>query len=158
MLGDTVKFTSIAPYRLVVTGRITHFISAFGEHVIAEEVDYAIRLVSAQMKAEVIEYTVAPQVNPEGELPYHEWFVEFGKLPVDIEAFRIAVDTVLQSKNSYYKDLIQGGILQNLKIKRMKKNAFISFMREEGKLGGQNKMPRLANNREIASKLAAYAY
>ena len=158
VLGDTVKFTSIAPYRLTVTGRITHFISAFGEHVIAEEVDYAIRLVSAQMKAEVIEYTVAPQVNPEGELPYHEWFVEFGKLPVDIEAFRIAVDTVLQSKNSYYKDLIQGGILQNLKIKRMKKNAFISFMREEGKLGGQNKMPRLANNREIASKLAAYAY
>ena len=158
IIGDTVKFTSIAPYRLVVTGRISHFISAFGEHVIAEEVDYAIRLVSEQMQVEIIEYTVAPQVNPVGELPYHEWFVEFGKLPPDLEAYRVAVDTVLQSKNSYYKDLIQGGILQPLKIKRMKKNSFISFMREEGKLGGQNKMPRLANNRDIASKLVAYAY
>lgn len=158
VIGDTVKFTSLEPYRLIVTGRISHFISAFGEHVIAEEVDYAIRLVSAEMHAEVIEYTVAPQVNPDGELPYHEWFVEFGKLPADVEAFRVAVDRVLQSKNSYYKDLIQGGILQTLKIKRMKKNAFISYMREEGKLGGQNKMPRLANNREIATKLAAYAY
>lgn len=158
IIGDTIKFTSLAPYRLVVTGRISHFISAFGEHVIAEEVDYAIRLVSAEMNAEVIEYTVAPQVAPIGELPYHEWFIEFGKVPADFEVFRKAVDTAMQGKNSYYKDLIEGGILQTLKIRPMKKNAFITYMRDEGKLGGQNKMPRLANNREIANKLVAYAY
>lgn len=157
IIGDTVRFTSVSPYRLVVTGRISHFISAFGEHVIAGEVDAAIQDQSGENGAEVTEYTVAPQVNPpQGELPYHEWFIEFGKAPADLNAYRINLDSALQRKNSYYKDLIQGGILQPLKITLMQKDTFISYMRKEGKLGGQNKMPRLANNREIAEQLSSY--
>lgn len=156
IIGDTVKFTSVKPYRLVVTGRISHFISAFGEHVIGEEVDYAIRSVTDAMHAGIAEFTVAPMVNPVGELPYHEWFIEFSREPADPEAFRLALDNALQSRNTYYKDLITGGILQPLKITSMKANAFIAYMRAEGKLGGQNKMPRLANDRVIAGKLAPY--
>lgn len=159
ILGDTVKFSSLNPFRVIVSGRINHFISAFGEHVIAEEVDFAIRKASESMHAEIVEFTVAPQVSPEpgSELPYHEWFIEFGKQPVDLEVFRVALDSALQSRNSYYKDLVGGGILQSLKIRIMQKGAFIEFMRKEGKLGGQNKLPRLSNNRDIAIKITDYA-
>ncbi|HEY9559361.1 MAG TPA: GH3 auxin-responsive promoter family protein, partial [Anseongella sp.] len=156
-IGDTVRFVSKDPYRLVVTGRIKHFISAFGEHVIAEEVEEALMSVATGEGVGVIEFTVAPQVQPAaGELPYHEWFVEFETPPAEMERFRLQVDEALQQRNVYYFDLIQGKILQPLHIRLLRKGAFIDYMRSEGKLGGQNKVPRLSNDRKIAEKLGAY--
>ncbi|UKJ06206.1 GH3 auxin-responsive promoter family protein [Solitalea lacus] len=154
-IGDTVKFVSKNPYRIIVTGRIKHFISAFGEHVIGEEVEYALMTVAKEEGVDVVEFTVAPQVNdPEGGLPFHEWFVEFGShQPKDIEQFRSKVDKLMQQKNVYYFDLIEGNVLQPLKIRKMQKDSFINYMRSKGKLGGQNKMPRLSNDRKIADEL-----
>jgi hypothetical protein len=156
-IGDTVKFISKNPYRILVTGRIKHYISAFGEHVIAEEVEYALLSEAKKEGIEITEFTVAPQVNPEnGTLPYHEWFVEFAKAPIDAEAFRLKVDNALQKKNSYYFDLIDGKILQPLVLRSLEKDAFIDYMRSQGKLGGQNKVPRLSNDRKIADELQRY--
>jgi len=156
-LGDTVKFVSKNPYKIVVTGRIKHYISAFGEHVIGEEVEHALMSVAYEEGVDVIEFTVAPQVSPEkGQLPYHEWFIEFGKQPVDITTFALKVDKALQKKNIYYFDLIEGNILQPLVIQSLKKDTFINYMRSQGKLGGQNKVPRLSNDRKIAEGLEAY--
>lgn len=155
-IGDTVKFVSINPYKILVTGRIKHFISAFGEHVIAEEVEASILKTAKEEKVDIVEFTVAPQVQTTGELPYHEWFIEFGNQPKDMEKFAAKIDNRLQEKNSYYKDLIQGNILQQLKISVMQKGAFIHYMKSKGKLGGQNKVPRLSNDRTIADELAAY--
>ena len=156
-LGDTVKFTSINPYKIVVTGRIKHFISAFGEHVIGEEVEQALMEVAQKENVEIIEFTVAPQVNPSvNELPFHEWFIEFGKAPQDLASFSKKVDALMQQRNIYYADLIKGNILQPLKIRTLKRNTFIDYMREQGKLGGQNKVPRLANDRVIADMLESY--
>lgn len=156
-IGDTIKFISKKPYRLLVTGRIKHFISAFGEHVIGEEVEHALLSVANASGLEITEFTVAPQVNdPDGGLPYHEWFIEFGKLPTDMEAFRLEVDQALQEKNAYYFDLIVGNVLQTLKIRVLQKDSFINYMKNQGKLGGQNKVPRLSNDRAIADVLSAY--
>ncbi|MFM7681519.1 MAG: GH3 auxin-responsive promoter family protein [Bacteroidota bacterium] len=152
-IGDTVKFTSIQPYRIVVTGRIKHFISAFGEHVIGEEVDKAMIKACAQTGAEVTEFTVAPQVDVGEGLPYHEWFIEFAKKPEDIAVFRDILDKEMTLQNTYYKDLIKGNILQKLVLREMEKNAFVEFMKSVGKLGGQNKIPRLSNDRKIADEL-----
>jgi hypothetical protein len=156
-IGDTVKFVSRNPYKILVTGRIKHFISAFGEHVIGEEVEQALWSVAGEEGVQITEFTVAPQVTPEaGELPYHEWFIEFSKGPEDLEAFRKKVDVALQKKNIYYFDLIAGRILQPLVIRSLKKDAFVDYMREEGKLGGQNKVPRLSNDRKIADRLIRF--
>jgi phenylacetate-coenzyme A ligase PaaK-like adenylate-forming protein len=153
-IGDTVKFVSKDPYKIVVTGRIKHFISAFGEHVIGEEVEHALLSVANEEGVGITEFTVAPQVTPEGtELPYHEWFVEFSNPPADLDAFSEKVDVALQKKNIYYFDLIEGKILRPLVIRSLKKDAFVDYMRAEGKLGGQNKVPRLSNDRKIADSL-----
>lgn len=159
-LGDTVKFVSTDPYKIVVTGRIKHYISAFGEHVISEEVEKALMTAAIEQHAEVIEFTVAPQVNPpqsEGALPFHEWFIEFAHPPDDLEKFRLTIDRNLQEQNIYYRDLIQGHVLQPLKIQPLRKDAFISYMRSKGKLGGQNKVPRLSNDRNIVEELTVFA-
>ena len=155
-LGDTVKFVSIDPYRLVVTGRIKHFISAFGEHVIGEEVEQALLEVAAEMKVSVIEFTVAPYIQQAQGKSYHEWFIEFEKKPSDMVLFSKKLNEVLCSKNAYYEDLIAGSILAPLHINQMQKNAFINYMRSQGKLGGQNKVPRLSNDRTIANELTQY--
>lgn len=156
-IGDTVKFVSLNPYKIVVTGRIKHFISAFGEHVIGEEVEHALLSVANEEGVEITEFTVAPQVNPlVGQLPYHEWFVEFAKAPTDLTAFALKVDVALQRKNIYYFDLIEGNILQPLRITALQKEAFVNYMKAEGKLGGQNKVPRLSNDRKIAEGLVGY--
>ena len=155
-IGDTVKFTSLQPYRIVVTGRIKHFISAFGEHVIGEEVDKAMIKACAQTGAEVTEFTVAPQVDGGEGLPYHEWFIEFAKKPEDIAVFRDILDKEMTLQNTYYKDLITGNILQKLVLREMEKNAFVEYMKSVGKLGGQNKIPRLSNDRKIADELGQW--
>ncbi|WP_417884625.1 GH3 auxin-responsive promoter family protein [Zunongwangia sp.] len=153
-VGDTVLFTSTKPYRLRVSGRIKHYISAFGEHVIAKEVEEALQKASKETNAQINEFTVAPQVNPtEGELPYHEWFIEFDKEPENNAKFQQLLDVSLQEQNSYYLDLIEGNILQPLKITEVPKDGFQNYMKSIGKLGGQNKLPRLSNDRKIAEAL-----
>lgn len=156
-LGDTVQFTSVKPYRLQVTGRIKHFISAFGEHVIGKEVEQAMLAATAALHATVTEFTVAPQITPpEGGLPHHEWFVEFEQMPRDLEAFAKMLDEQMLKQNIYYKDLIEGHILRRLVLRPVCKNAFRTYMKSQGKLGGQNKVPRLSNDRKIADALQAY--
>ncbi len=155
-IGDTVRFVSTDPYRLVVTGRIKHYISAFGEHVIGEEVERSLLQAAREFNTHIVEFTVAPMIQTTGELPYHEWFVEFEHEPDNMKAFAERVDNALRHKNIYYNDLITGNILQPLKIRSMEKNAFISYMRSLGKLGGQNKVPRLSNDRTIAEGMAAF--
>jgi hypothetical protein len=153
-LGDTIQFISKNPYRIVVSGRIKHFISAFGEHVIAKEVEYAMQQAVEASGAKVNEFTVIPQISPEGnQLPYHEWLVEYEKEPDDMATFRTVLDSALQQQNSYYLDLIEGKILQPLKITTIRKDGFRAYMKSKGKLGGQNKVQRLYNNREDAEGL-----
>ena len=152
-IGDTVKFVSKDPYRIVVSGRIKHFISAFGEHVISEEVDAAIQEACEKTGAELFEYHVAPQVQTKGELPYHEWIIEFSKMPDSLQNFRDIVDQAMCRKNIYYQDLIKGQILQKAIIKIVPHGTFIAYMKSQGKLGGQNKVPRLMNDRKLADAL-----
>ena len=153
-IGDTVKFVSKSPYRIKVTGRIKHFISAFGEHVIGEEVEYALMTAAKEINLTIAEFTVAPQVNPiDRGLPYHEWFIETAQNISDLPAFAARVDELLQTKNVYYKDLINGKVLRTLQIKILPAGTFINYMKKEGKLGGQNKVPRLSNDRKIADQL-----
>ncbi len=152
-IGDTIEFISLKPHRIIVTGRIKHFISAFGEHVISKEVEEAMQLTTKSINASVTEYTVAPKIDVEGELPYHEWFVEFENDPKDLNAFSLKLDEYLQQQNSYYFDLIQGKVLQPLKVTKIEKSGFHKYMKSKGKLGGQNKIPRLSNDRKIADEL-----
>ena len=152
-IGDTVQFTSLKPYRVIVSGRIKHFISAFGEHVIGKEVEQAFKEATENTSITVNEFTVAPQINPSNGLPYHEWFVEFENLPENEAKFIEALDNSLQQQNSYYYDLIAGKVLQPLKLTKIKKDGFQNYMKSIGKLGGQNKIPRLSNDRKIADKL-----
>ncbi len=150
-IGDTVKFVSKNPYRIIVSGRIAHYTSAFGEHIIGEEVDHAIKTTVEKCGGEIIEFHLAPQVNPPArELPFHEWFIEFDVMPSDISAFRNTLEEVMMKKNIYYNDLIKGNVLQPLKIRRVKKGGFNEYMKTQGKLGGQNKIPKLANDRKVA--------
>lgn len=155
-IGDTVRFVSLNPYRIVVTGRIKHFISAFGEHVIGEEVEHALLSVANQMGIGITEFTVAPFVSQDGGPSYHEWFIEFQTVPSNLTAFAEAVDAALCLKNVYYNDLITGNILQVLRIRPLQAGAFVHYMKAEGKLGGQNKVPRLSNDRNMADALSSY--
>ncbi|MCK0130270.1 GH3 auxin-responsive promoter family protein [Flavobacteriaceae bacterium F08102] len=155
-LGDTVQFTSLFPHRVIVSGRIKHFISAFGEHVIAKEIEHALQETISESTISVNEFTVAPQINPTKGLPYHEWFIEFDQKPENMDNFITKIDTALQSQNSYYFDLIQGKVLQPLKVRVVKKGGFQAYMKSVGKLGGQNKVPRLSNDRKIADRLQDY--
>ena len=155
-IGDTVKFISTNPYRIVVTGRTKHFISAFGEHVISEEVEHSLMKAAAEEGVNIVEFTVAPMVQQGKGKSYHEWFIEFEQAPKNIHEFATKVDLCLQQKNIYYKDLIAGNILQPLHINSLQKNAFIDYMRSIGKLGGQNKVPRLSNDRIIVNELKKY--
>ena len=152
-IGDTIQFTSLAPFRVIVSGRIKHFISAFGEHVIAKEVEQALLVALKTTDIRVSEFTVAPQTAPAEGLPFHEWFIEFENPPLDFDTFAAQIDTALQDQNSYYLDLIQGKVLQPLKITQVPKGGFQDYMKTIGKLGGQNKTPRLSNDRKIADAL-----
>ncbi len=155
-IGDTVKFVSLNPYRVVVTGRVKHFISAFGEHVIGEEVEQAMLKATQEMDAQVIEFTVAPMIQQAAGKSYHEWLIAFEKQPKDMQAFAALLNKHMCEKNVYYNDLITGNILEPLHITVLHKDAFINYMRSEGKLGGQNKVPRLSNDRKLAEGLSQY--
>ena len=153
-IGDTVQFTSTKPYRVIVSGRIKHFISAFGEHVIGKEVEQAINEAMKEFQFSISEFTVAPQTNPKkDELPYHEWLIEFQSPPKNLIQIAAFIDKSMQNQNTYYRDLIEGKVLQPLKISNLEEGSFNAFMKSQGKLGGQNKVPRLSDNRKIADKL-----
>lgn len=155
-IGDVVRFINKKPYRILVSGRTKHFTSAFGEHVIGYEVEEAMKATLEKHPAQITEFHLAPEVNPKEGLPYHEWFIEFEKEPSNLEEFRQELDNQLRKRNTYYDDLISGNILQTLKISRLKKNAFQEYAKSQGKLGGQNKIPRLANDRKIGDLLEKY--
>lgn len=157
-IGDTVKFVSKNPYRIIISGRIKHFISAFGEHVIGEEVEKAMKLTMQKFPSvELVEFTVAPNVAPLDGMPHHQWLIEFANPPEDIENFSLELDNQLRQLNVYYDDLITGNILRTLQIVSLKESSFISYMKSLGKLGGQNKVPRLSNDRKIAEELVKFA-
>ena len=149
-IGDTIAFTSTKPYRIIVTGRIKHYISAFGEHVIGKEVETALQNAISGTNISVNEFTVAPQINPKNGLPYHEWLIEFDSQPEDLDAFAQKIDTAMRQQNVYYDDLIKGNVLRTIVITKVAKNGFQEYMKSIGKLGGQNKLPRLSNDRKIA--------
>jgi hypothetical protein len=154
-IGDTIRFVSTEPYRILVTGRIKHFISAFGEHVIGEEVEYSLMKAAKEENISIREFTVAPVI---GEVrSYHEWFVEFENTPDDLQRFAERVDNNLRQKNIYYDDLISGNILSPLNIRPVRRNGFIDYMKSIGKLGGQNKVPRLSNDRKVVQDLERFA-
>ncbi|HTE12955.1 MAG TPA: GH3 auxin-responsive promoter family protein [Chitinophagaceae bacterium] len=155
-LGDTVKFLSLDPYRIVVTGRIKHFISAFGEHVIGEEVEYSLMKAAEEENVSITEFTVAPMIQQGNGKSFHEWFVEFENPPKSLHSFAEKVDNNLRKKNIYYDDLIAGNILKQLQITQVQKNGFIEYMKSIGKLGGQNKVPRLSNDRKVADELGKW--
>lgn len=152
-IGDTVQFTSLKPYRVIVSGRIKHFISAFGEHVIGKEVEEALKQATQNTNVTINEFTVAPQITPNKGLPYHEWFIEFETEPNNLEEFALKIDNAMRQQNSYYNDLIEGNVLRTVVITKVPKNGFQEYMKSIGKLGGQNKLPRLSNDRTIADKL-----
>ena len=152
-IGDTVQFTSLKPYRVIVSGRIKHYISAFGEHVIGKEVESALQEAMAGTTIRVNEFTVAPQINPAEGLPYHEWFIEFENEPEDSVSFAEAIDNAMRKQNVYYDDLIVGHVLRKVVITKVAKNGFQEYMKSIGKLGGQNKIPRLSNDRKIVDLL-----
>ncbi len=153
-IGDTVQFTSLKPYRVIVSGRIKHYISAFGEHVIGKEVESALQEAMEGTDVRVNEFTVAPQITPTEGLPYHEWFIEFdsekSEQPNNLEDFALKIDNAMRKQNVYYDDLIVGNVLRTLVITKVPKNGFQEYMKSIGKLGGQNKLPRLSNDRKIA--------
>lgn len=153
-IGDTVMFTSTAPYRVKVTGRVAHYTSAFGEHVIAAEAENAVSRAAQATGAVVAEFTLAPQITPQEGLPYHEWFVEFSREPEDMQAFCRQIDESMQAQNIYYRDLIEGGILRPAVVNTLPEGSFTAYMKSVGKLGGQNKIPRLSNDRKIADALS----
>jgi phenylacetate-coenzyme A ligase PaaK-like adenylate-forming protein len=155
-IGDTIKFVSLNPYKIIVSGRIKHFISAFGEHVIAEEVEQALLQAANDESIGIVEFTVAPNIGQDKGKSHHEWFIEFENIPNNLQAFAKKVDDNLRKKNVYYNDLIAGNILQQLKINIVAKNGFINYMKSVGKLGGQNKVPRLSNDRKMADELMRF--
>jgi hypothetical protein len=152
-IGDTVQFTSLQPYRVIVSGRIKHYISAFGEHVIGKEVELALKEAMEGTDVRVNEFTVAPQINPNEGLPYHEWFIEFENEPKDLSAFALRIDAAMRKQNVYYDDLIVGNVLRTIVVTKVQQNGFQGYMKSQGKLGGQNKLPRLTNDRKIADLL-----
>ncbi len=155
-IGDTIKFTSTKPYKIIVSGRIKHFLSAFGEHVIAEEVENSMKIATKDHGVTIREFTVAPNINPKEGLPCHEWYIEFETQPKDINAFSKTLESEMLNQNIYYKDLIHGRIIKPLKVISVKKGGFNEYMKSVGRLGGQNKVPRLSNDRKIVDKLNTY--
>ncbi len=152
-IGDTVQFTSLQPYRVIVSGRIKHYISAFGEHVIGKEVERALQEAIIGKKISINEFTVAPQITPNEGLPYHEWFIEFENEPENFDVFAEALDDAMRKQNIYYDDLIVGNVLRKVVVTKVVKNGFQDYMKSIGKLGGQNKIPRLSNDRKIVDLL-----
>lgn len=156
MPGDTVKFTSTSPYKIKVTGRTKHFINAFGEEVMIENTDKALAITCQELDTAVTEYTVAPIYFNNHEKGGHEWLIEFESTPKDINLFTKKLDLNLQLINSDYEaKRFKGMALDQLVIRSLPKGSFHNWMKEKGKYGGQNKVPRLANHRKYLEEILA---
>lgn len=156
IIGDTVRFTSLNPYRMVISGRTKHFINVFGEEVIIENAEQALDKACQQTGATVIEYTVAPQFMEGNKSGAHEWLIEFDRAPDSLERFRDVLDQALQAINSdyeakRYKDMA----LKKLIVHQARPKSFYQWLKEKGRLGGQFKVPRLSNNRKHLDELLA---
>ncbi len=152
-IGDTVEFTSRNPYRIRVTGRIKHFISAFGEHVISKEIEDALTNMTTTLGLSIAAFTVAPMIEDTDGLSYHEYLLELESGPADEIKMATILDQSVQEANSYYRDLRQSAMLATPKITLLDTGTFSAYMRRQGKQGGQNKVPILSNNRIIADGL-----
>lgn len=154
MIGDTVRFTSLNPYRIRVSGRTKHHINVFGEELMVENTDQAIAMTCKSTRAEISDYTVAPVFMQGREKGAHEWIIEFRKLPDDVEEFRRQLDLNLQSVNSDYEAKRYNNMTLNpLILNVARPNLFYDWLKENGKLGGQHKIPRLSNHRDYLEQL-----
>jgi len=155
-IGDTVMFVNLNPYKIVITGRIKHYISAFGEHVISKEVETALDLCLTKFGGEVFSFTVCPNISPKNGLPHHDWFIEFIKKPTNFSSFCEYLDTSLRKQNIYYNDLVKNNIIKPLVVNCVKVGSFNNYMKSIDKLGGQNKCPSISNDRKIGNFLSNY--
>ena len=151
--GDTVKFTNLKPYKIIVTGRINQSLSAFGEHVILKEVELSVEKAVYKTGLMVKEFTVAPKFKSKISPARHEWFIEFENSLVDTKVFAKELDIELRNQNKYYRDLVEGKIIAKPEIRKIVKDGFKKYMKSVGKLGGQNKIPKISSNRKIVDQL-----
>ncbi len=154
MIGDTIKFTSLQPYRIAITGRTKHFINAFGEELVVENADKALTYACAETGARIKDYTVAPVYLKENKAGYHEWLIEFEKAPSDRFIFTQLLDQRLREVNSDYDAKRKGDLTLTMPVIRiLPQNTFYIWMKSRGKLGGQHKVPRLCNDRKYADEI-----
>jgi hypothetical protein len=154
LLGDTVQFTSLRPFKIKVTGRLKHYMNAFGEEVIVDNADKAIAIASAKTNSVVKDYTAAPVFFTEAENGAHEWLIEFEKEPLDLQAFIFELDSALQSINSDYESKRYKSIALRMPIVHsLEKGTFNKWLKTKGKLGGQHKVPRLSNERTLIEEI-----
>ena len=158
LIGDTIKFTSLNPFRFEITGRTKHFINAFGEELIIENADTAIINAAEKTNSIILEYTAAPIYMTNKKAGSHEWLIEFEKMPENMEDFANILDSQLKTLNSDYESKRQNNLNLNFPVIRpLKKGVFYGWLKSKGKLGGQHKIPRLYNNREYIDEIIEYA-
>lgn len=157
IIGDTVKFVSLSPYRLIITGRTQHYINTFGEEVMVDNAEKALEKACKITRATVKEYTVAPVFMQDKTSGRHQWLIEFNQSPVDINQFRLLLDSALCELNSDYEAKRRNNItLQMLELIVLPTNTFYNFYKQQNKLGGQNKVPRLSNDRKVVESILTY--
>jgi len=154
MLGDTIKFTSIKPFKIKVSGRLKHYINAFGEEVIVDNTDKAITIASEKTGAVVSDYTAAPIYFSDSTNGAHEWLIEFEKEPPSLDEFTKELDSSLKTINSDYEAKRYKDIALSLPVVHaINKGTFTAWLRSKGKLGGQHKVPRLSNERTLIEEI-----
>ncbi|MGH2648630.1 MAG: hypothetical protein ACRDE8_13725, partial [Ginsengibacter sp.] len=154
LVGDTVQFASLHPFKIKVTGRLKHYMNAFGEEVIVDNTDRAIAIASEKTNAIVTDYTAAPVFFSEHENGAHEWLIEFDKLPVNMEEFILALDDALKSVNSDYEAKRYKNIALRMPVVHiLETGTFREWLKQSGKLGGQHKVPRLSNERHLIEEI-----
>jgi len=154
LIGDTIRFTSLHPFRIKIVGRTKSFLNAFGEELVIENAEDALDFACKKTSAIVKEYTVAPLYFDERDSGTHQWLIEFEKVPYDLDIFTKELDLFLQEINSDYEvKRTNNLILRMPKIESLKIGTFYKWLKQKRKLGGQNKVPRLSNNREIAEEI-----
>lgn len=158
LLGDTIQFTSLNPFRIKVSGRVKHYINAFGEEVIVDNTDRAIAMACEKTNAIVNDYTAAPVYFSDNNNGAHEWLIEFEKEPENIQEFAYELDCALKAVNSDYEAKRHKDIALRMPvIHRLQKNIFNQWLKQKGKLGGQHKVPRLSNDRKYLEEILSFA-
>ena len=155
IIGDVIRFITLDPYRIEIRGRLGQYISAFGEHVIVAETDLAIKRTSEKFNLSITEYTVAP-CFPDGELPYHQWYIEFGIQPDNLTDFETNLQKEMEDLNFTYKKTTQRKAISPLRIRLVRKNGFYEYLKENDRTGMQQKIPHVSNNDYFISGLNAF--